>query len=1395
MRARMIVWTAVLATLALAAESKAHLDTLMQVENPPPLVKEFEADQCPGVPADLFVKDTQATGGVAVRASVGTPSFGVDFGELDRGMYVVYVVARVTGQEAMSGAFYKPLNIVMDLKTADGSTERWGMRVPFNDEYNEIAHLYFHAPVKGSYSAEIRVDRGSAVTPWVDRIQLRNMLGGLDFRAVKTKRVFFSDAEIARMRENAAREKKLPKPLRAQPIPADERAARDETMWNAGLPLNANYNQDVYPTVPALPKPFWEKIRPGLQEKAKVADLGQWTVEGGKSYDQPWKLVNKTLNLEYTQSDFNANNVFPAPWPIPEDKAGYLYEPGEWPVEKSTHYGSLPSLMNQLYNQMLKAVGGGYEARDTLTARYLLLGDEEAASDAAFLLAAYSYRYPGYDYQAHACIHVYKPGKRFQPSNNFGRGTGYSGWSTKAIDDVMLSYDALFPYIQGNEELARRVGRFVPWVKAPRDVVALIDTFLVQRAAEDGFTHILYSQAIPYAAVVLGPNELSQKILDQYFTRTYLRDTLCGFPDSIINGYSPDGLNYIGSSFYAPGESAMELGEITDLLTRYVRAGGPEKYNMGDPRVFARPSELATSMFDIFVAGGYSSNLGDVAAADNGPRLNPDPAGFPVVYRNAWLQRKDPRVAWWLVNRIGQGEMTDAEWAEVTQAAETAVDPIKHQQSRFLSGFGLAVMEEGGDQPDIRRKNTLTMRTGVASGHAHPDTLDIQFYSQGLRMLSDLGGRISRAYGRPTCMSTYVHNMVEVNEESFNGGVVNSTGTGWLEAFQPSPGAQFTLGAARAEGQPQVSQYRRATALISVDEGRNGGSPNAYVFDVFRVAGGKVHTWCFKGVPPDEFLTSSPLAEAKSETAVKYLSQHREGSALEGKAGDVLQASWRLRRAEQEVEVRGKKITLPNYEAKMLGKDYDPASPRKYTRVQLFGHDGDAVMAGNWTCNDFKGREFDWPLLYVRQENMARSTWPAVIQAYAGEPCVTGAVVLKATRTAAGETASALPAVAMELTTWNGYTDFLFQGDRNTKWSIEGGRTAGGDFGFVRTDADGPVLAHLVGGPELTAGRVSIQPERSAWEGAILAVDYARNEVVVAGAWPVAALAGQVLTISNAKHVTNAQIVEARADGPNTRLRFDRTALMYQGGLEYIDANGSAVLDLDPYLYDYHPAYYDGMTLVNEAGGSFGRLGVGKADRYMYMGWPEWRRYQQRIRPEDLVDADGDGRRVLKMYATEPTSYLKEDGSVATTQPGEFMLDLEVTRLGDDGLTFWYKQHPMNYVDALKAPHPGWPYHWQILKNEDGSKSWGSRLPGDTYKVSLDGGKLAEGDFPDPDGNGRALVRFYDYGPGDSVRLAVDVQVRRTQAGYEARTNVPVNVSVPGARAGLKPAGEWQPVR
>lgn len=1397
---------AAMLTICLPAVCTAHLDTLTQVMTPDPLVTGIEAEAATTVGKVTVVDEPKATGGkVAIVEGIGS-GFKVDFGKQREGMYAVYVTATVLDPTAAQKAFsnqmlvssdvqLKPLYLQLDINSGNnGEMESHRVRVPYpiDGQYEYIGKIYFHAPAERVYAGSVTLAHGSLITQLhVDRIELRNPLGALQFKAIKTRRMMFNSKSLPPFRVATAKEGNLPEPLRPRPLSAQARRRLDDIIWNQSvMPLNANPDQVVYASV-GKSNPHVAKLLKEAEEKLGKP-LGQWEMPP-TVYNEPWVLRNKALGLEYTMADYNAGRTLPSPWPFPEDKGAYYFDKDQWGTEVSFNYGIVPLAMQQRYQAIMAALGYTHHARSSISnlpQRYLLLGDVEAASDAAFLLAAFAYRYPSYDWNLTCMVNIYQPTRTFNPGVVQGRGTSYQGWSTKDIVAVIQAYDALFPYIQDNQEFADRVGAYVPWVKTPADVIKLIDTFLVQRAAQDAVDMVLYSYVLPAAAVVLGANETGERYLDRYFEKgVYMRDSLSSFNDFMIGGYSRDGLNYIGSTYYTIAESITELMEVATLMRTYADNGGNKRYNINDVRQHPRLGAMADSVLGLFIAGGHRIGVGDVGDPQLPLRgwgyLSPE--NDRDFYHSSWEWTRDPRIAWILANKVGQGTATDKAWQAIRDTAAQIRDPMLHTTSRVVEGFGVAAMEENADSADPRLKFASMLRFGIGSGHAHPDTLDLEVFAHGIRMSADMGGRLSGQYGRPTCMSTKVHNLVEVDDAEFNNGPQNSTATGWITAFKPLPHSQYAEGAATAVLHPQVSQYQRGVLQVVSDPGNTTNLPTrGYLFDVFRVAGGKVHTWNFHGCVSEKFEINAELNPAQSPSATAYLARHRPETKFESTAGDALTATWTLRRTAETVAG----MNLKNAEQTMLGQLYDPKSPIKLTRVTLLGRKGDHVMVGNWYADRMSSRHLDIPLLHVRRESDKdlHSVYPSIIEPFAGESIIKSMQLLAIE--GAGDSADR--PVAAKVVTTLGQTDLLYSGKAGEPArKIEADATMSGQSAMISTDAQGLRLLSLVGGTTVSHGQISVTAKQPAYATTIRKVNFGNQTATLAQSLPARLLDGETFTIHNADRTTTYVADEVK----NDQIKFRRTASLYRGGVEYRDENGMfAVLDLAPFLQSYHPKYYNGVTVVNEAGQIIGKGRVNLGDRFFYLGWPTVRRHLNQIDKADLTDANGDGKITVGMYpnpAEDNTGKgarrINPDGEGFITVPvGEKMLDLEVTRLREDGLMIYTRQHPREFVDSLGQTHPGWPYHQQLIRNEAGTKEWTVNMPGDTYQLALDGKTIAAGDLPDSNGDGRAVVMLYDFGPGDHITVPTHVHLRRVAANtYELRANVQAAIRLPGTAASV----------
>jgi hypothetical protein len=430
-------------------------DRICEYEEPVYFVEKY------GIGSEATKTDKKNKAVKVVKCGVGTPVFNLDAGTLDQGMYVVRVIAAVPGQEILSSekgwrALRKPL--YMKMMVNDGLKGEWNayrMSVGYLDEFYSTAEFYFHATEKRHYTLKIQVDRGSEAELLVHNITLDDVLAGYMRCAIKTKRT---------LNPTQVTDKKAWK----QTSRTEERMKRDAEIWNAFPHINAQPYATPFGDMDHNFGGGW----PGFGEKlAKeiVAEHGNWRSGDGDIF-----LVNDKLNLKYSVAEFRNGSPLPDPYPYKDDGAGLFS------VDEKTEF-SRDDLRCRVWSpigwEVQKRFGA---ATPNEWAQYLSIkpfletGDLDNARDVALRLIRFAYDYPSITFANGLTTAARRYTTYTTIVFRFRRHrTNPYLYRYSALRDT---YDKLFDYIDGNEDLAR----FVPWVKTSKDVIKLIDTYLVQ---------------------------------------------------------------------------------------------------------------------------------------------------------------------------------------------------------------------------------------------------------------------------------------------------------------------------------------------------------------------------------------------------------------------------------------------------------------------------------------------------------------------------------------------------------------------------------------------------------------------------------------------------------------------------------------------------------------------------------------------------------------------------------------------------------------------------------------------------------------------------------------------------------------------------------------------------
>ncbi|MBN1419355.1 MAG: hypothetical protein JXP34_11290, partial [Planctomycetes bacterium] len=1063
-----------------------------------------------------------------VRCKVGEPVFHLDLGRLEPGLFAVRVIAAV--EPARVRPFRAPVFLRMRVNDRPGGgSSAYRVRIGYCEEFYSVAEIYFHAPEARAYAADLSVGEGSEVDLLVHAISLDDALAGTVRRPIKARRVFGGGEGDGEGRGGDGR---LSAYLREMepPMAPEERLARDGAIWDAFPPLNAQGLEtgaggvkgvtvlDAWPGDPA--SGGWEHVAPFHAYGHLFRDPARYGV----------LLENEALGARYTVDDLRARRPLPGSAPRRDDGAGLFRADPANPAAGDV-YAPIARAISERFRGYLGIAQAG-------AAAYRRTGDERFARDGALALVRYAYGYPAID-TANFIINVVHEAGPYGRDYRCRRRETVAFWLPHYAEYVrpVYVYDDLFEYIRSSRGLADAVGRFVPWVESPADVVRLVDVYLIQTLAKRILRYHYHTDPLEIAkvAAVLGDRSVTDPWMEWLFSRTFIYPLPpAGIQDAMITGCVREGTEYVASTYYAQGEGAKRVASVLDDILKF---GGDPAWSLSDPSRYPKPLAHCAWQFDTIVAGGDFIRIGDVCGPDKRPGHTF--GELTAAARDGWRWSRDPRFAFVLEHFDGAGgDEIEAAAAKMPRA------PWLAARSRVLPNWA-GILETGEMHDDYRFHRAAYLRIGFGVGHHHHDALDLQVVAHGMPATIDGGQR--PGYSSPGDRSSIVHNIVLVDgaenwAHSWARAMADADGARYLEAEMVPPGA--------------AKLYRRQIALIDVDEGegsrplppadqrpgaklpRGVRTATSYVFDVVRVAGGKEHAYLFHAGVNDGFDWN--VAEEAPASKDPSLAPFRiDETKYGGTAPEALVATWRQRRTRQPNVVGG------GSEEFLLGENFDPEAPRAYTRLHLLGVAGARALRADALCKKWSYR-YTCTMTRTAGEDL-ESAFAAIIEPYRGIPSIGSARRLEIE----GNEADALRAVAVEVKTENGRTDICFAGGRPDRVRAAASLRVAGGFAYHSTDAGGFRQCVLAGGTLLEGPNVRLTLRERDRTGTIVEVDYPKRTFTIDARWP-AQEGHSILEMGLPGRMTTYTATRIRPQG-------DRTSITVRGGADYLRAPIEAI--------------------------------------------------------------------------------------------------------------------------------------------------------------------------------------------------------------------------------------------
>ena len=702
-------------------------------------------------------------------------------------------------------------------------------------------------------------------------------------------------------------------------------------------------------------------------------------------------------------------------------------------------------------------------------------------------------------------------------------------WSSYEGRNYGCAYDAVFPFLDGDDELLALARAQIPEIETHEDLRLYIEENLLRRIGQQycdtaiqgnvGYHHV----GMAWLLLALDDPD-SGRFPDCADLLEFLYYRIFG-----ALRYLPNHLGRDGSSYESTGYNASRLNIIDALsvVDRYVAEQAAELPRERYPSLWDDPRFAAQFGYytDYMLLDRWLPTVGDVGGGTIVPARVPpqrlsvvgaaDAIGAWEHYRDQEMGPKLARLAYGLDDTAPAPSLwSDLPLADLAEAREAAPDELP-RATTVQDDYGLVFLRSGAG--DHRR--VLWAWYGQLLSHVHADSLLYGLCGHGLDLLPDLGYPKSWEHASRWESNSLTHNTITVDGQEFppgrERGRLRALGTPPRSA--PLQFAQTEAGDPRGDGQVA----RRMLALVDIDEG------DFYTVDLLDVRAGSEHVLSYHGPQGEVTVEGVALAPHEGGTvagpAVAY------GQPVLAADGSEQQTALAHMTEVERGEPAGR-FTV-DY---ALGGDADT-----HVRLHQFPDAGASLALGT-------GRPPSQPDAYAVRYSLLTRTGEAPLEGRyltVAEPYLAQPVLRERERPAGEEFGTPM---ALRISHSAGEDLLLLSPTPGEPVTVRGvefdGRAA-----LVRLVDGRPatIVAHEF--TRLAGPGFSLHAAAPTLTGEISACDYAAQTITVAGLPADGLLVGQPVRIFNDLHSTMHAIAGVEAADGGARLRLTTTALRHEG--------------------------------------------------------------------------------------------------------------------------------------------------------------------------------------------------------------------------------------------------------